>query len=101
MATESMRSVPCHAMSIGSAPLAVEEAATLRSTSNIFDIPIDLGRPDELLRMVTGWVGTGQQRRVMYVNAHVLNQSQDRPELRATLQGADLVYCDGYGVRVA
>jgi N-acetylglucosaminyldiphosphoundecaprenol N-acetyl-beta-D-mannosaminyltransferase len=37
----------------------------------------------------------------MYVNAHVLNQSQERPELRAALEGADLVYCDGYGVRVA
>ena len=72
-----------------------------RATSQIFDIPIDLGHPDELLRMVTGWVGTGQRRRVMYVNAHVLNQSRERAELRAALQEADLVYCDGYGVRVA
>jgi N-acetylglucosaminyldiphosphoundecaprenol N-acetyl-beta-D-mannosaminyltransferase len=72
-----------------------------RPKSRIFEIPIDLGRPDELLRMVTGWVGTGSQRRVMYVNAHVLNQSQERPELREALQQADLVYCDGYGVRIA
>src|SRR5687767_5357140 len=72
-----------------------------RPKSRIFDIPIDLGQPDELLRMVTGWVGGGVRRRVMYVNAHVLNQSQERPELRATLQAADLVYCDGYGVRIA
>jgi N-acetylglucosaminyldiphosphoundecaprenol N-acetyl-beta-D-mannosaminyltransferase len=77
------------------------DAAGDRPKSRIFEIPIDLGRPDELLRMVTGWVGTGRRRRVMYVNAHVLNQSQDRPELRATLQEADLVYCDGYGVRIA
>jgi len=67
----------------------------------IFDIPIDLGRPDELLRTITGWVGEGRRRRVMYVNAHVLNQSMERPELRAALREADLVYCDGYGVRVA
>ena len=73
----------------------------VRPKSRIFEIPIDLGHPDELLRMVTGWVGTGQRRRVMYVNAHVLNQSQDRPALRAALQDADLVYCDGYGVRIA
>jgi N-acetylglucosaminyldiphosphoundecaprenol N-acetyl-beta-D-mannosaminyltransferase len=46
-------------------------------------------------------VGSGHQRRVMYVNAHVLNQSQDHPRLQATLQSADLVYCDGYGVRIA
>jgi N-acetylglucosaminyldiphosphoundecaprenol N-acetyl-beta-D-mannosaminyltransferase len=37
----------------------------------------------------------------MYVNAHVLNQSQEFPELRGVLQNADLVYCDGYGVRLA
>ena len=75
--------------------------AQARELSLIFDIPIDLGQPEELLRMVTGWVGGGVRRRVMYVNAHVLNQSQERPGLRATLQGADLVYCDGYGVRIA
>src|SRR3982751_5683106 len=77
------------------------EQVRVRPKSRIFDIPIDLARPDELLRMVTGWVGSGRPRRVMYVNAHVLNQSQERPELRGALQDADLVYCDGYGVRVA
>jgi N-acetylglucosaminyldiphosphoundecaprenol N-acetyl-beta-D-mannosaminyltransferase len=73
-----------------------------RPKSAIFDIPIDLGRPDELLRMVTGWVAAGgAPRRVMYVNAHVLNQSQARPDLCDALRRSDLVYCDGYGVRVA
>lgn len=74
---------------------------TRRPKSPIFGIPIDLGQPAELLRTITGWVGSGDPRRVMYVNAHVLNQSQERPELRAALQEADLVYCDGYGVRIA
>src|SRR4028119_87938 len=72
-----------------------------RPKSHIFGIPIDLGRPDELLRMVTGSVGSGRSHRVMYVNAHVLNQSQEDPELAAALSQADLVYCDGYGVRIA
>jgi N-acetylglucosaminyldiphosphoundecaprenol N-acetyl-beta-D-mannosaminyltransferase len=72
-----------------------------RPKSQIFGIPIDLGQPDELLRMVTEWVGDGRPRRVMYVNAHVLNQSQESAELRAALAEADLVYCDGFGVRVA
>jgi N-acetylglucosaminyldiphosphoundecaprenol N-acetyl-beta-D-mannosaminyltransferase len=70
--------------------------------ARIFEIPIDLGRPADLLRRITGWVGSGSgARRVMYVNAHVLNQSQEQPELRAALESADLVYCDGYGVRLA
>jgi N-acetylglucosaminyldiphosphoundecaprenol N-acetyl-beta-D-mannosaminyltransferase len=37
----------------------------------------------------------------MYVNAHVLNQSRETSELRRALESADLVYCDGYGVRLA
>ena len=70
--------------------------------SRIFEIPVDLARPADLLRRITGWVGDGLgARRVMYVNAHVLNQSQEKPALRAALQSADLVYCDGYGVRLA
>jgi N-acetylglucosaminyldiphosphoundecaprenol N-acetyl-beta-D-mannosaminyltransferase len=72
------------------------------ATSRIFEIPIDLARPADLLRRISGWVGDGRgARRVMYVNAHVLNQSQELPELRAALDTADLVYCDGYGVRLA
>ncbi|HEV3229050.1 MAG TPA: WecB/TagA/CpsF family glycosyltransferase [Solirubrobacteraceae bacterium] len=72
------------------------------NASHIFDIPIDLGYPPELLRRITGWVGEGgAPRRVMYVNAHVLNQSQENPRLRQALEQSDLVYCDGYGVRLA
>jgi N-acetylglucosaminyldiphosphoundecaprenol N-acetyl-beta-D-mannosaminyltransferase len=75
------------------------------ATSRIFDIPIDLERPAELLRRISGWVqdpaAHDAPRRVMYVNAHVLNQSRETPALRAALESADLVYCDGYGVRLA
>jgi N-acetylglucosaminyldiphosphoundecaprenol N-acetyl-beta-D-mannosaminyltransferase len=46
-------------------------------------------------------VGTGEAHRVMYVNAHVVNESRAVPELRRALETADLVYCDGYGVRLA
>ncbi|MTD46185.1 WecB/TagA/CpsF family glycosyltransferase [Conexibacter sp. W3-3-2] len=70
--------------------------------SNIFEIPVDLAEPADLLRRITGWVGDGQgPRRVMYVNAHVLNQSHAIPALRRALESSDLVYCDGYGVRLA
>jgi len=37
----------------------------------------------------------------MYVNAHVVNQSRVTPGLAEALGRADLVYCDGYGVRLA
>jgi N-acetylglucosaminyldiphosphoundecaprenol N-acetyl-beta-D-mannosaminyltransferase len=80
-------------------PLTPERVA---GYSLIFEIPIDLGQPVEMLRRISSWVdGTRPPRRVMYVNAHVLNQSAGNPQLRETLEAADLVYCDGYGVRLA
>ncbi len=70
--------------------------------ARIFDIPVDLAPPHQLLARITGWVGQGgPPRRVMYVNAHVLNQSLEESSLRDALEQADLVYCDGYGVRLA
>src|SRR3712207_7537432 len=50
-------------------------------------------------RRILGLVEEGGRHRVSYVNAHVLNQSMESPELRRALQSSDLVYCDGYGVR--
>src|SRR3712207_188542 len=86
----------------GEAPRAPEA----RELSWIFDIPIDLGRPEDLLGRITQWArqdGAGPRlpRRVMYANAHVLNESAGNHELRTALESADLVYCDGYGVRLA
>jgi N-acetylglucosaminyldiphosphoundecaprenol N-acetyl-beta-D-mannosaminyltransferase len=83
--------------------VGLQEAPSRRaSESHIFDIPVDLAEPGELLGRITGWVAGGDRgRRVMYVNAHVLNQSLEQPPLRAALHAADLVYCDGYGVRLA
>ncbi|MBV9838141.1 MAG: WecB/TagA/CpsF family glycosyltransferase [Solirubrobacterales bacterium] len=72
-----------------------------RPSSAIFDIPIDLAPPAELLRTISSWAGQQRTRRVMYVNAHVVNQSRVTPGLVTALRGADLVYCDGYGVRLA
>src|SRR3712207_705014 len=83
---------------------ATAERNEPRSLSWIFDIPIDLGRPEDLLSRILGWAAdgtSGPPKRVMYANAHVLNQSAGNGELRSALERADLVYCDGYGVRLA
>ncbi len=87
-------------------PVAVPEVkddiTSLPRQSRIFELPIELGRPHELLERIIGWVGSGEPtKRVMYVNAHVLNQSREDRSLRSALEEADLVYCDGYGVRLA
>ncbi len=91
-------SVPAFREPLASAPAL---AFLPRPASSIFDIPIDLGHPVELLTTVTGWAGEGRTRRVMYVNAHVVNRSRVSPRLGDALRRADLVYCDGYGVRLA
>jgi N-acetylglucosaminyldiphosphoundecaprenol N-acetyl-beta-D-mannosaminyltransferase len=72
-----------------------------RPSSALFDIPIDLAQPAELLRTISAWAADRATRRVMYVNAHVVNQSRITPGLGDALRRADLVYCDGYGVRLA
>jgi N-acetylglucosaminyldiphosphoundecaprenol N-acetyl-beta-D-mannosaminyltransferase len=76
------------------------EGAT-RPSAAIFDIPIDLGEPTELLQTISLWASERLTRRVMYVNAHVVNRSRVTTGLRDALRRADLVYCDGYGVRLA
>jgi N-acetylglucosaminyldiphosphoundecaprenol N-acetyl-beta-D-mannosaminyltransferase len=73
----------------------------VRPQSRIFGLPVELSEPADILRTISGWVGAGTTKRVMYVNAHVVNQSRTSLELRDALGSADLVYCDGYGVRVA
>jgi N-acetylglucosaminyldiphosphoundecaprenol N-acetyl-beta-D-mannosaminyltransferase len=72
-----------------------------RPASRVFDIDIDLAQPDEMLGTIADWATRRQTRRVMYVNAHVVNQARTTPGLAEALHRADLVYCDGYGVRLA
>jgi N-acetylglucosaminyldiphosphoundecaprenol N-acetyl-beta-D-mannosaminyltransferase len=72
-----------------------------RPSASIFDVDIDLAEPEEMLATIADWARAGRTRRVMYVNAHVVNQTRSNPELAAALRRADLVYCDGYGVRLA
>jgi len=41
---------------------------------------------------------SGARSSIFYANVHVLNTAHRDPELRAILNGADIVYCDGAGV---
>jgi N-acetylglucosaminyldiphosphoundecaprenol N-acetyl-beta-D-mannosaminyltransferase len=69
--------------------------------TEIFGIGVQTAPPAVLLRRILGYAEKGERRRVNYVNAHVLNQSLSHADLRHALQASDLVYCDGYGVRLA
>jgi N-acetylglucosaminyldiphosphoundecaprenol N-acetyl-beta-D-mannosaminyltransferase len=71
------------------------------SVTELFGIGVQTAPPAELLRRILGFAENGGRHRVSYVNAHVLNQTFSNPDLRRALQASDLVYCDGYGVRLA
>jgi N-acetylglucosaminyldiphosphoundecaprenol N-acetyl-beta-D-mannosaminyltransferase len=81
--------------------LLAAPAADDGDPSRLFDLPIETEPPADLLRRIIGWAERGERKRVAYVNAHVINQSFDSPEVREGLLASDLVYCDGYGVRLA
>lgn len=93
--------VTAHALREASGSGGEPLADLARPSSALFDIPIDLAQPAELLRTISEWAAEHVTRRVMYVNAHVVNQSTVTPGLGDALRRADLVYCDGYGVRLA
>ncbi|MGI8631478.1 MAG: WecB/TagA/CpsF family glycosyltransferase [Solirubrobacterales bacterium] len=75
--------------------------APVHPPSPVLGIGVETDEPSDLLRRITDFARSGGKRRVMYVNAHVLNRSTENSALRHALEGADLVYCDGYGVRLA
>jgi N-acetylglucosaminyldiphosphoundecaprenol N-acetyl-beta-D-mannosaminyltransferase len=79
----------------------VSVEAPTTSPTRLFGIDVQTAEPAELLREILGFTDDRGQHRVAYVNAHVLNQSFTNPALRDALQASDLIYCDGYGVRLA
>ena len=83
------------------AELARERTIARGQTSRLFELPIATSPPAQLLRSIVDCAEQRQRARVAYVNAHVINQSFDEPEVRQALLESDLVYCDGYGVRLA
>lgn len=55
----------------------------------------------ELLQQVDAALAAGRRLTLAYANAHVVNQAVHHAELAAAIERADLVYCDGEGVRLA
>lgn len=76
-------------------------SAVDRPRSDLFGVPVELAQSAEMLRTILAWKRDGRPRQVMYLNAHVVNQSRELPELAQALSNADLVYCDSSGVRLA
>jgi len=67
----------------------------------VLGVPIHAVTWVELRDRVLAAIATRERTTVMYANVHVLNTAHGEPELVTALRGADIVYCDGEGVRVA
>jgi N-acetylglucosaminyldiphosphoundecaprenol N-acetyl-beta-D-mannosaminyltransferase len=72
----------------------------LRITVDILGTRVDGVSLAGLLKRVEEFVASGGRHRVLYANVHVLNTACRDPELRRVLNRADLVYCDGAGVKL-
>lgn len=75
---------------LGSAP---------EGSTNVLGVHIHRLTMDDLISKTVLWAQGREPRTVMYANVHVLNTAYGDPGLCAILNGADLVYCDGEGVR--
>jgi N-acetylglucosaminyldiphosphoundecaprenol N-acetyl-beta-D-mannosaminyltransferase len=77
---------------------------------NVLGIPIHPVSAGELVELLVAWgqfppdAGSREhpaliQRRVYNVNVHAMNLAAQAADFREALQGADLVFCDGFGVK--
>jgi len=71
-----------------------------RPAADVLGVRVDDVSREELVALVLSLVASGDCHRVMYANVHVLNVAYRDLDLRRVLNQADLVYCDGAGVRV-
>ena len=70
------------------------------SRVRLLGVPVDGISFAELLDAVAASVGSRARAVITYANVHVLNQCATDPELAGFLSAADLVFCDGNGVRL-
>jgi N-acetylglucosaminyldiphosphoundecaprenol N-acetyl-beta-D-mannosaminyltransferase len=66
----------------------------------LLGVRIDCYRLEGLLCAVIASIRSGRQVEVMYVNVHCMNLSHDDRQYASILEAADIVYCDGTGVRL-
>ncbi|MBW2702345.1 MAG: WecB/TagA/CpsF family glycosyltransferase [Deltaproteobacteria bacterium] len=68
---------------------------------DLLGVRLDLVDLPSLMNFVTSSVRKQSPVTLMYLNIHVSNLARTNPELRKALHEANLVYCDGEGIRLA
>lgn len=70
------------------------------SAARVLGVDVDGISLSELLDRVADAISARRRLLVTYANVHVLNQAADDDALRGFLERADIVFCDGNGVRL-
>lgn len=73
---------------------------TSYATVEIFGVPVAVVTRQQLFEWTAWRIDQGLRLRIMYANTHTLNLAYSSSALRGALQSADLVYCDGAGVKL-
>jgi N-acetylglucosaminyldiphosphoundecaprenol N-acetyl-beta-D-mannosaminyltransferase len=66
----------------------------------VLGVPVAAITRPQLFEWMACRIDQGLRSRIMYANAHTLNLAYRSSAFRAALQSADLVYCDGAGVKL-
>jgi len=69
------------------------------SPKKFLGVPIHPVSPSQLVDIIVSWGKEPGLHRVYNVNVHAMNLAQDLPDFKSCLQKADLVFCDGFGVK--
>lgn len=72
-----------------------------RSADDVFGLPLDHLTARDLVERIDGAIAADQRVRVANVNAHCINLARGLPALREALLAAEILHCDGSGVRLA
>lgn len=78
----------------------IVEQRRLPTAIDLEGVPIHPIRLHELLQWMEQQIELGMQRYVAYCNVYALNLAYSHAAFRAALQAADVVFCDGQGVRM-
>jgi N-acetylglucosaminyldiphosphoundecaprenol N-acetyl-beta-D-mannosaminyltransferase len=67
----------------------------------ILSVGVNILTLDQLLEKVDSYILNKQSSVFSYVNAHAINLAHTNERFRTFLNTSDIVYCDGFGVRLA
>lgn len=67
---------------------------------DLLGLPVHAVELGSLFHTVDEMVASGGRFTVTYANVHTVNQALDHPDVAEFMRTADLVYCDGEGVRL-